>query len=185
MAKNEVAKLGNEVWGLIVFEGVLAVLFGIAAMFWPGLTLSVLVLLFAVFVLAWGIVDLIRSLVTIGKAKFWWLELLFSVLLIGVGVYLLRHLDLTLAAFILFAGFTFIFRGIVDVMKGLFGGGETVGDARVFFLISGALGLVAGAVTLMQPVAAGVALVWIIGLYAILQGSFVIALAVKARAELS
>ena len=185
MAKNEVAKLGNEVWGLIVFEGVLAVLFGIAAMFWPGLTLSVLVLLFAVFVLAWGIVDLIRSLVTIGRAKFWWLELLFSVLLIGLGVYLLRHVELTLAVFILFVGFTFIARGAVDVVKGLFSGSEEVKDARAFYLISGVLGLVAGVVTLSQPVAAGVALVWIIGLYAILQGSFVIALAVKARTELS
>lgn len=185
MAKSDVQKLGNEVWALIVFEGVLAVLFGIAAVFWPGLTLTVLVLLFAVFVLAWGIVDLIRSLVTIGKARFWWLELAFSVLLIGFGVYLLRHLDVTLAAFILFAGFTFIIRGVVDVVKGLFSGSDDVRDARAFYLISGVLGFVAGVVTLMQPVAAGVALVWVIGLYTILQGSFVVALAVRARAELS
>lgn len=185
MAKSEVQKFGSEIWALIVLEGVLAVLFGIAAVFWPGLTLAILVVLFAVFVLAWGIVDFIRSLVTIGKAKFWWLELAFSVLMIGVGVYLLRHLELTLAAFILFAGFTFIIRGVVDIVKGLFSGDAEVKDVRTFYLVTGVLGLVAGAVTLMQPVAAGVALVWIIGLYAILQGSFVVALAVKARSELA
>jgi uncharacterized membrane protein HdeD (DUF308 family) len=48
-------------------------------------------------------------------------------------------------------------------------------------IIGGIVGVIAGLIVLAQPVASGVALVWIIGLYAVLEGSLVIATAIKIR----
>ena len=48
--------------------------------------------------------------------------------------------------------------------------------------MTGLLGLVAGVIVLAQPVASGLAFVWIVGLYTVLQGAMVIAIALRARA---
>lgn len=184
MAKKELSPLAKRLWGLAIAQGVLAILFGILALFWPGLTVALLVIFFGVFVLVWGIVGLIGSLSSISENKFWWLELLFSVLAIGLSVFVLRNPDVTIAAFVLFIGLTFLVRGVIDILEGLFDTALS-GSDKAFHIIVGILGVLAGIVTLIHPVAAGVAVVWVIGLYAILYGSLSIAFAFRAQNELS
>jgi uncharacterized membrane protein HdeD (DUF308 family) len=84
---------------------------------------------------------------------------------------------------ILLVGFTFILRGIFDVMEGIFGGRSA--GANVLFFIAGVLGVLAGIFMLNQPVAGGVAFVWILGLYALVTGPLLIAMAVKEHGEVT
>jgi uncharacterized membrane protein HdeD (DUF308 family) len=180
MAKNEVTVLQRQLWGLGIASGVLAILFGIVALFWPGLTVALLILFFGVFVLVWGIVGLIVSLSSIGSNKLWWLELLFSVLAVGVAVYVLRNPSETLQIFVIFIGLTFLVRGVIDLLVGLFDRDQT-GEGKVFRILAGVIGVIAGVITLLYPVSAGLAVVWIIGLYAILYGSLAIAFAFRTQ----
>ena len=182
MARNEVSSLEKQLWGLAISQGVLAILFGIVALFWPGLTVALLIVFFSVF-LVWGVVGVIVGLSSIGSNKFWWLELVFSLLAVGLAVYMLRNPVATAAVFLFFIGFTFLIRGLVDVLEGLFDGNRT-GDSRAFALISGLIGIVAGIITLLHPVSAGVAVVWVVGLYAVLYGAVVIAFAIRAQKNL-
>lgn len=183
MAKKEFSVLEKKLWGLGIAQGVLAILFGVVALFWPGLTVALLILFFGVFVLVWGIVGLIVSLSSIDTNKFWWLELLFSVLAVGLAVYVLRNPEETAKMFILFIGLTFLVRGIIDLLVGLFDRVQT-GDSRTFRILVGILGVLAGIVTLVNPVSAGVAVVWVIGLYAVLYGSLIISFAFRAQKDL-
>lgn len=184
MAKQlELSPLEKQLWGLAIAQGVLAILFGILALFWPGLTVALLIVFFGVFILIWGIVGIITSLSGIGKDKFWWLELIFSLLALGLSVYVLRNPVETAAIFVFFIGLTFLVRGVVDILEGLFDGTRAGGD-RVFHVIVGVIGIIAGIVTLTYPVSAGVAVVWVIGLYAVLYGALSIAFAFKAQNEL-
>jgi len=136
MATKEVSQLATQTWGLVVAEGVLAILAGIAMLFWPGATAVLLVVLFGIFVLVWGVVDLIRSLLGIGKVSTWWLELIFSVLTIGLGVFLLRNTEISLAIFILLIGFIFILRGVVDLLTAFFSRDADVKEARALFVVA-------------------------------------------------
>ena len=163
MAKQEQSSLEKQLWGLAIAQGVLAILFGIVALFWPGLTVALLIVLFSVFILVWGIVGIITSLTSINKEKFWWLELIFSVLVLGLAVYMLRNPVDTAKIFVFFIGLTFLVRGVVDILEGLFDAGRTGGN-RVFHVVVGILGILAGLVTLAYPVSAGVAVFWVIGL---------------------
>ncbi len=183
MAKKELSQLEKQLWGLAIGQGVLAILFGVVALFWPGLTVALLIVLFSVFVLVWGVVGVITSLSSLGSNKFWWLELLFSVLAVGLAVYMLRNPVETAAIFVFFIGLTFLVRGVVDLLEGFFDG-DRVGDSRVFSVLAGIIGVIAGVVTLLHPVSAGVAVVWVVGLYAVLYGSLVIAFALRAQKEL-
>lgn len=182
MAKRGVDSVEKQLWGLGIAFGVVAILFGILALFWPGLTVGLFVLLFGVFVLVWGVVGMIASIASMSTDKFWWLELIFSVLAVGLAVYLLRNPEEAAKLFIFFIGLTFLVRGVVDVLEGLFDGTRQ-GSRRVWALVLGALGIVAGIITLTHPVSAGLAVVWIVGLYAVLYGALLIAFSVKAQAD--
>lgn len=184
MATKDTDQLETQLWGLVVTQGVLAILFGIAALFWPQATVTILVILFGVFVLVWGIVEFIHSLISMGKVSTWWLELIFSLLTIGVGVFLLRNTLLSFGLFILLVGFTFVVRGAVDLLKAFLSKDKEVKDTRLLHVIGGLLGIVAGIIVLSQPVASGVAIVWIVGLYSVLQGALVIAISFKMRPEI-
>lgn len=183
MAKKEVSSVASQLWGLGIALGVLSILFGILALFLPGLTVALFILLFGIFVLVWGIIGLIVSIASIGTNKFWWLELTFSVLAVGLAVYLLRNPEAAASLFIFFIGLTFLVRGVIDVLEGLFDS-AIVGSRRVFNIVLGTLGILAGIITLTHPVSAGLAVVWIVGLYAVLYGSLVVAFAFRVKAEL-
>ena len=185
MAKREEIStvIRNEISGLLVAEGVLAILFGIAALFWPSLTAVLLTSLFGIFIIVAGAIELVRSLLNMGRQNLWWLQLIVAVLIIGLGVFLLRNLTLTVATLILLIGFTLIVRGLIDLVTGFFGKDQEVRENRWFYVAGGALGLVTGVVILSHPVAGGIAFVWALGLFAILQGALFVALAFKVRPD--
>lgn len=174
---------GADLWWLGVVAGVVTMLFGLAALFWPGLTMATFVYLFSAFVLVWGVLAVVRGFVDMTSANaMWWLSLLFGFFAVGVGVYLVRHPLVSFATLILLVGFTLIVRGAVDVVTGLFGETRT-STGRTLAVVAGALGVVAGVWLLTQPESAGVAFVWIVGLYALLFGPLLVALSMDARAD--
>lgn len=183
MTKQELSSTAKQLWGLGIAFGVVSILFGILALFWPGLTVGLFILFFGVFVLVWGILGIITSIATASTDKFWWLELIFSILAVGLAVYLLRNPEVAATIWILLIGLTFLVRGIVDILEGLFDGNRK-GSGRLLSLVLGVLGVVAGIITLSNPITAGLAVVWIIGLYAVLYGSILIAFAFRVKAEL-
>lgn len=169
-----------DMWWLGVIYGIVTLIFGIAALFWPGLTLVTLVYIFSAYILVWGVIEIVRSLTNMnGAFGSWWLTLIFGVLCVGVGVYLVRHPAVSFETFILLIGFTFVVRGIFDIVGALFDGDTAT--SKTLSIIGGILGLIVGVIILRQPVAGGVAFVWLIGFYALLFGPLTIALSLDVH----
>lgn len=183
MAKREQTAVAKQLAGIGIAFGVVSILFGIVALFWPGLTVALLLLIFGIFLLVWGVVGVITSLASMGTEKFWWLELVFSLLAIGLAVYVLRNPVDAALIFVFYIGITFLVRGVIDVIEGLFDG-KRRGSRRVLSIVLGLLGVLAGIITLAHPVTAGVAVVWVVGLYGVLYGALLIAFAFMAQNEL-
>lgn len=181
MVKKQNNTPSEQLVGLIVAQGVISVLFGMAALFWPDVTVRVFAVLFGAFVLVWGITLLIQSLFNISRWHLWWLELIFGILILGLGVFLVRDPGVTLAWLILLIGFTFIVRGVVDSIEAFFSKDESVKNSRWLYVISALVSLLAGVVTLMHPVASGLAFIWVVGLYAIIEGVIMVVLANRFR----
>jgi uncharacterized membrane protein HdeD (DUF308 family) len=135
----------KDMWGALALRGMILILFGIAAVFWPGITLRTIVYLFEV----------------------------------GVGIYLLRHPSVSFSVLILLIGISFIVNALFQLFHGIFGEGTS--SYRVINIIAGLLAGIAGVVLLMQPAAGGVAFVWILGLYALITGPMILALAFDAK----
>jgi uncharacterized membrane protein HdeD (DUF308 family) len=170
----------NELWWMGVLGGILTMLFGLAALFWPGMTMVTFVYLFSAYVLVWGAISIVKGFVDMASGmQMWWLTLIFGFLALGVGVYLVRHPLVSFTTLILLTAFTFIIRGVVDIISGF--AGDQAGGGRALAFIAGALGVIAGVFLLMQPASAGIAFVWVIGLYALLVGPVLIAVSVNSR----
>lgn len=176
------SELSNLTGGLVL-RGVVAVLFGIAAVFWPGLTLLTLLYLFSAFLLVSGLFSLVAGIGRLGQEGTSVLTRIMRPVLglveIGVGVYLLRHPHVTFATFILLIGFALIIRGVFEIVDGLFEEGPS--SYRIVMILVGILALVAGIIVLFQPQASGVAFVWILGIYALVVGALEIAAAVETH----
>ncbi len=170
----------DAVWGSALMAGMLATVFGVAAVFWPNITLLTLLYLFSAYVLVDGLVNFFGGISSLSrKGSSWFLQTILGVLEIGVGVYLLRHPHVTFATFILLIGFTLIFRGVFAIVGAFLDQATTT--QRTLMVISGLLALVVGIVILFQPVSSGVAFVWLLGLYALIAGPLSISLAFEAR----
>ena len=176
MAKS--VESAQNVWGILLVRGIAAILFGIAAVFWPGITLVTLVYLFSAFILVNGIIGLIGSF-SGSEATNKVLSIILSVLEIGVGVYLLRHPHVTFATLVLLIGFVLIIQGVFDIVGGLFV--EHGATNKMLSIMVGLFAGLAGLVVLFQPASAGVAFVWILGLYALISGPFLVAMALDVK----
>lgn len=177
-----VQRVANDLWWVGVAEGVVALLFGIAAVFWPGLTLLTLVYLFSAFVLAWGVVSIVNGILSIKTRSTWWLTLVFGIAATGVGVYLVRHTDVSFKTLILLVGFTLIIRGIFDILSVFIESATTT--SKVLWTIAGLAAIIVGIIILNQPVSGGVAFVWVLGLYALIAGPLMIAMSIDVHNEL-
>ena len=175
MERSELAKTFSSLWWMGILQGLLMVFFGAAALFWPGLTLLTLVYIFSAFILTWGVIEIIRGLMGINRRNSWWLSLGFGIVGLVIGIYLVRNLDVSLAAFILIVGSLLIGRGIFDLV-GAFLDKDNKRD-RILSAISGVVAIVAGIVILLYP-AGGIAFIWVLGIYAIIAGSIVLAIAI-------
>lgn len=174
--------LSNHWWVLTV-RGIAAILFGLAAVFWPGLTLVTLVYLFSALILVYGIVDIVEGLLNVGRGGMGWLlTLILGFLQVGVGVYLIRHTTIAFATLILLIGFTLIIRGVFEIIMAFFGDESATG--RMLLIIGGIVTGLAGIIMLRQPAAAGVAFVWILGIYALITGPMLIAMSIDTKNEL-
>lgn len=173
----------REMWGALALRGMVAILFGLAAVFWPGLTIVTLVYLFGAYVVSSGLVNIVTGLTNLnGAGVSFWGRILLLILgagELGVGVYLLRHPHVSFATLILLIGLTLIVRGLFDLFAGIFGEGSIT--YRVTMIVGGLVAGVAGVVLLLQPASGGVAFVWLLGLYALIIGPLLVALAFDAK----
>lgn len=170
-------------WWIPVVIGVLAIIFGILALVWPGPTLLAVGLLFGAFLIMAGVGDLMAAFSHGGHSAF--VRVLYGllgVLTVGVGVVLLLRpgASVWVAAFTL--GVWFLVTGCLQLAQGI-----AIRESRVWNLILGLIGVVAGVVIVAQPGIGVVTLVYVVSIALILRGvaSIVLGFGLKAADKLT
>lgn len=167
-------------WWVLTIQGIAAVLFGIAAVFWPGMTLVSFIYLFGLYLLVAGVVSLLGGLFSVNKRGTWVLSSLLGLVMLGIGVYLLRHLDTSFAVLVTLVGSALVVWGVVEVVVAL-SRTDALATSKTMALMAGVVAVVAGVVMFFQPAASGVAFVWVVGLFALINGPLWIALSVDVK----
>ncbi len=166
-------------WWLIVLRGVAAIIFGILAITWPGITLATLIILFGAYAFADGVFAVIHALGGGGERESVWLLLLEGLLGIGVGLITFFEPGLTAIALLFYIAAWNLATGVLEIAGALHLRKQLAGE---FWLLLGGLASIAFAIILMAyPGAGALALVWLIGIYALIFGIFLLALGFRVR----
>jgi uncharacterized membrane protein HdeD (DUF308 family) len=159
-------------WWLVALRGTLAVLFGLLALVWPGITLLILVLFFGAYALVDGIGAVVSALFSRGE-RHWWALLLEGLIGIAAGVLTFVWPGLTgIMLLYLIVAWAFV-TGILEIAGAIRLWGTIKG--HWLLLISGILSVLFGLIAVFRPGAGALALIWLIGAYAILFGALLIA----------
>ena len=163
---------------MFLFRGIAAVLFGIIALVWPKLTLSTLVFVFGVFAVVSGITAVVAALRNTDEQG-WGLLLFQGIVGILAGVVALVWPGITALAFLYLLAAWAILTGIVELVAPLsfpMSGGRTV-----LMVLAGLVSIVFGILIAAQPSSGLLAVVWLIGVYAIVYGVMYIVVYFQSR----
>jgi uncharacterized membrane protein HdeD (DUF308 family) len=155
-------------WWVLVLQGLLAVLFGILALAQPGITLEALVLLFAFWALINGVLALISSIGAAEKHETWWPFLLMGLLGIAAGLLTLRWPGITALTLLFVIAYWSIFTGILQIAAAVRLRHEVQGE--LWLILGGIASVVFGVLLVLFPGSGALAVVWLIGIYAIVFG---------------
>ena len=161
-------------WWTFLLRGIAAVLFAIAAFVWPGLTLTVLVLFWGAFALVDGVVA-----IAAGARARWWSVLFLGVIGVLAGLVALFMPGITALALVLVIASWAVLRGILEIAAAMRLRRELTGEWLL--VLGGAASVVLGILMFLFPGAGALAVVWLIGLQALIAGIVLIALAFRLR----
>ena len=155
-------------WWVFLLRGIVAVLFGVLAFLRPGITLDALVLLFAFWALFDGVFSLIGSVGAAEAREPWWPLVLIGLLGIAAGILTLRYPGVTALALLFVIAFWSILRGIIEIVAAVRLRDLIKGE---WWLILGGIASIAfGVLLVMYPESGLLAVVWLLGIYAVIFG---------------
>ena len=166
-------------WQATLFIGAVTLILGIIVTAHPSGSLNVIAVLLGVLAIVSGIFHLVRAFGRAERNRVW--QVISGLVLVVVGVVLIRHLDLTVAAIGLLIGITWIVQGVA-ALAGAFAG---LGPIRIWWAVFGLISLIAGIVVTASPVTSVTVLAVLLGIWFIVIGLFQIVLAFMIRHALS
>lgn len=164
-------------WWTLVLRGVAAVIFGILAYVWPGITFTVLVLFFGAYALWDGVFALIAAFRTQAERR--WPLVMEGLVGIAAGVLTLIWPGAATLALLLIIGAWAFVTGIFEIVAAIRLREEIEGEWLL--LISGLLSVLFGIALAIWPAAGLVAVTWLIGAYSIVFGILLIVLGFRLR----
>lgn len=164
-------------WWVLALRGLAAVIFGLLAFVWPGVTLSVLVLFFGAYVLWDGIFALISGIRADGSRR--WPLVLEGLVGIVAGVLTFIRPDAAALVLILIMAGWALATGIFEIVSAVRLRKEIEGEWLL--MLTGILSVVLGIALALWPAAGALVVTWMIGAYALMFGILLIILAFRLR----
>jgi uncharacterized membrane protein HdeD (DUF308 family) len=151
----------------LILRGVLAVLIGILALVWPGITIYALVILFAVYAFMDAVTEGARAF---SSRQVWPVigYLLLGLIDVAAGVVAIMWPAPTALVLTLVIGIWAMVAGVFEVAAA-FLRGETAG-IRALFIVTGLLSVAFGAIVVDRPVLGAYTIALLFGLFSVTTG---------------
>ena len=174
------SKLMLSYWWVLLLRGVLAILFGIAAYAWPGMTLVTLLTLFGAFAVVDGIFNVFHAFSGRKEDERWWVLLLEGLLGIAIGVITFQAPEVTATVLILYIGFWAMATGVLRIILAVRLRKEIEGEW--WMALAGLAGIVFGVFMVARPGAGALAVLWLVAIWAIVGGVCLVIFSFKVKA---
>ncbi len=166
-------------WWMLALRGVLAILFGLVALFLPGIALLAFILVFASYAIIDGITAAFVALRERRFLKRWGWVLVEGILSVVAGVLAFVYPGITALVLLYIVAAWAILSGILELMTALFLRGDHYREWAL--ALAGVLSLFFGLVLFFFPGAGLLSLLWLVGIYSILFGVLFIVRAFQLR----
>ena len=167
-------------WWAVLLRGLIAVAIGIFTLWMPQVSLASLVLVFAAYMLADGILGIIAAVRAARRHERWGWLVLEGLLDLGAGVAAFAWPGLTIIIFVaLIAAWAIVSGGTMALAALKF----TRRDGRWLMGLAGVLSIIWGVLLAFAPITGALVLTLWIGAYALLFGIVLIALAFRLRSR--
>jgi len=166
-------------WWLVVLRGVLAILFGISTFLWPGITLLTLIVIFGVYAVVDGLIAIWTGFSRTRESSRWWMFLVEGLLSLGAGVAALIWPGLATLVLIYIIATWAVFTGMLEIVAAIRLRHEITNEW--FLALGGVLSIGLGILLFLQPEAGSLAIIWLIGGYAVLFGILLVILGLRLR----
>jgi len=155
-------------WWVPVIRGIAAIVFGVIAFVYPGLTVAVLVLLFGAWVLVDGIFRVIGAIGHRASDKEWGFDLIIGIVGIIIGFLTFHAPQITALALIIYIAAWALMIGATEIALAIKLRREIKGEW--FLILMGLVSIVFAVMLLWNPAVGAAALIWIMAWYAVILG---------------
>jgi uncharacterized membrane protein HdeD (DUF308 family) len=170
----------SRIWWTVALRGVLAIVFGVVALFFTGSTLLALVYVFGIYAMLNGIFAIVAA-VRAGEAHLRWGWLAVAGIVgVAAGIVSLLWPGITALAVVLVVAGWAIIIGVAEIAFAL-SWPSTLAHPWLAAL-SGAVSVVYGVLLAVWPRSGAVALTWLLGIYAIVYGAMLLYYAYRLQA---
>lgn len=180
MVNPDVAAVARSVWWLVLLRGVLAILFGLVALFTPGTALLAIVFVFGAYAILDGITAIVAGIRHRGAESHWVWHLVQGVVSVIAGVVAFAWPGVTVLALLFVIAFWSIVNGIAEIMES-FAMRKRGSGTWGWMLAAGIVSVLFGIVLVIQPGAALITLLWFVGAYAVIFGVIIVVWAFRLR----
>jgi uncharacterized membrane protein HdeD (DUF308 family) len=166
-------------WWTLLIRGIAAVVFGVLAFAWPGATIVAIVILFGAYAFVDGVFAIVGAIRAAQSHERWWPFLLEGI--VGIAIAAIVFFEPRAAAFGLYVTIAIwaFLTGILEIAAAIQLRKQIANE--LWLILAGVLSLLFGVLMLWQPMAGAIAIVWVIGAYAIVFGIMMIGLSLRLR----
>ena len=179
LVNERLASILSRGWWLLLLRGLAAIAFGVLTWSQPGISLAVLVMFFGAYSLVDGVLGVWTAIAGREHHEHWWVFLLEGLLGVGVGILTFFAPGVTAIALLFYIAIWAIGTGVLEIVGAIRLRKEI--DGEWMLILAGLASVVFGVLLMAQPGADALALIWLIGSYAIVFGVLLVLLAFKAR----
>jgi uncharacterized membrane protein HdeD (DUF308 family) len=158
----------SRYWWVLVVRGVLAILLGIFTFVWPFQTIAALVLAFGALAVTDGAFAIVAAFAGRKLTSDWWVVLLQGLLGIGVGAMTLLNPAITGVALLIYIAAWSVGLGALQIVAAVKLRHEITGEW--WLALGGVLGVAFGVLLMMYPAQGALAVLWMIGGFALAWG---------------
>ncbi len=168
----------SRTWWAMAIRGIAAIVLGILAFVWPGITFEVLVLFFGAYAFVDGIFAVAAAL-THRTGDHRWLLLLEGIVGILLGIVTFFRPGLTAFALVYVIAAWGVITGVLEILAAIRLRRELANE--LLLLISGVVSVIFGFAVALFPAAGAIAIAYMIGAYALIFGILLLIFAFRMR----
>jgi uncharacterized membrane protein HdeD (DUF308 family) len=177
--EDSIAELFRHNWWVLALRGLAAVLFGILAFIWPGITIFTLVLLFGAYALVNGILALVISFKGRRRIRRFGSLIFGGLISVAAGVIAFIWPGMTAFALVIVISAWAIVNGIAEIVVAIRLRKEISGEWLL--IVAGIASILFGVCLFLNPLIGALVLVWWIGGFAFAFGILLIVLGFRMR----